>query len=55
MSTLFSFVFFYLVLAFLFIFIIYFLNFGVWDPKLANGKLGERSQIWRALTPDVFI
>ena len=43
----------YWVLALLFIFIIYFLSFGVWNPKLS-----DRPQLWPALspaTPNLFV
>ena len=44
---------FYLVLALLFISIIYiyFLSLGVQDPKLTNLKLGDRPQLWHVLSP----
>ena len=42
--------FFYLVLALLFSSFIFF-EFGVWNPKVANPKLGDRPQLWPLLPP----
>ena len=41
---------FYLVLALLFVSYI-FSEFGVWDLKLTNPKLGDRPQLWPVLPP----
>ena len=46
------FVFFYLVLAILFLSYTYFMSLGVWDPKLTNPSLGDRPQLWPVLPPD---
>ena len=32
--------------SFTYLYHIYFLSLGVWDPKLTNLKLGDRPQLW---------
>ena len=46
-----SFVFLFSFSSFTYLYHIYFLGLGVWDPKLTNPKLGDQPQLWPASPP----
>ena len=45
----------FLVLALLFIFIIFFFSLRVCDPKLMHPKINDRPELWPLLPPDCYI